>query len=110
MIPSSRDAAHVAGQTAVLFVGMQKVLAEPGRDPERGAGHRFHAPLRAAAVPDQKRILAAARASGVQVLHAIIRSLTRDGRTLVTAPGASLSPHSCPGFARNGATWRFRPA
>ncbi len=83
MIPSTRDADYVAAQTAVLFVDMQNVFAEPGRDPlhpERGADHPFYLRLRDEVVPNQKRILAAARASGVQVLHTIIRALTRDGR------------------------------
>lgn len=83
MIPARRDADYVAGRTAVLFVDMQKIFALPGRDPlhpERGADHPFYVNLRDTVIPNQQRILAAARASGVQVLHTVIRALTRDGR------------------------------
>jgi biuret amidohydrolase len=83
MIPNRRDADFVRGQTAVLFVDMQKVFALPGRDPlhpERGPDHPFYAHLRDTVIPNQRRILEAARAAGVEVLHTVIRALTRDGR------------------------------
>ncbi|AVO47092.1 cysteine hydrolase family protein [Phreatobacter cathodiphilus] len=83
MIPTRRDADFVAGQTALLFVDMQKVFALPGRDPlhpERDGEHAFHAHLRDTVIPNQRRILAAARAAGIEVLHTVIRALTQDGR------------------------------
>lgn len=83
MIPTRRDADYVAGETAVLFVDMQKVFAEPGRDPshpERGPDHPFYQALRQTVIPNQQRILAAARAAGVEVMHTVIEALTKNGR------------------------------
>ncbi len=83
MTPTRRDADYVRGETAVLFVDMQKVFAEPGRDPshpERGADHPFYRTLSQTVIPNQQRILAAARAAGVEVLHTVIEALTKDGR------------------------------
>lgn len=73
---SSRD-------TAVLFVDMQKIFCTPGTDPghpEHDASHYYHRRLRELVIPNQSRILAAARAKGVQVMHTIIEALTIDGR------------------------------
>ncbi|WP_343033239.1 isochorismatase family cysteine hydrolase [Aureimonas leprariae] len=56
---------------------------EPGLDPDHadwGPDHYFYRETRERAVPNAKRLLNAARASGVEVLHTIIRSLTQDGR------------------------------
>lgn len=69
--------------TAVLFVDMQKIFCTPGVDPahpEMKADHYYHYRLRDMVVPNQMRILAAARAKGVQVMHTIIEALTIDCR------------------------------
>ncbi|MDQ0473278.1 cysteine hydrolase family protein [Labrys wisconsinensis] len=81
--PSRRDAPYVAGETALLLVDMQRIWLEPGLDPshpERGPDHYFYRQTAAQTVPNQQRLLAAARAAGVEVIHTIIQSLTRDGR------------------------------
>lgn len=78
-----RDAQYPAGATALLLVDMQRIWLEPGRNPSHpdwGPDHYFHRQVSDRAVPNQRRLLAAARGSGVEVVHTIIRSLTRDGR------------------------------
>ncbi len=78
-----RDTHYAAGATAVLFVDMQKMFCTPGRDPAHpgmDADHYYHRRLRATVIPNQVRILKAARAHGVQVLHTIIEALTEDCR------------------------------
>ncbi|CAN7545174.1 cysteine hydrolase [Phenylobacterium sp. LjRoot225] len=79
----SRDAPFPSGATALLLVDMQRIWLEPGRNPghpDWTADHYFHRETRTRALPNQSRLIAAARASGVEVIHTIIRSLTRDGR------------------------------
>ncbi len=69
--------------TAVLFVDMQRIFCTPGLDPghpEMNADHYYHRRLRDTIIPNQQRILAAARANGVQVMHTIIEALTEDCR------------------------------
>jgi biuret amidohydrolase len=71
--------------TAVLFVDMQKIFCTPGTDPghpEYTADHYYHRRLRDLVIPNQLRILTAARASGVQVMHTIIEALTEDCRDI----------------------------
>jgi len=78
-----RDAPFVAGETAILLVDMQRIWLEPGLDPshpERDADHYFIKQTSGVAVPNNEKLLAAARANGVEVLHTIIQSLTEDGR------------------------------
>lgn len=78
-----REAHYRTGATAVLFVDMQKMFCLPGLDPahpEMDANHYYHRRLRDTVIPNQSRILAAARAQGVQVLHTIIEALTEDCR------------------------------
>ncbi|MEP7453613.1 isochorismatase family cysteine hydrolase [Phyllobacterium sp. SB3] len=78
-----RDAPYVAGETALLLVDLQRVWLEPGLDashPERGPDHYFYRQTAGQTIPNNERLLAAARASGVEVLHTIIQSLTEDGR------------------------------
>lgn len=78
-----RDTPYRAGETALLLVDMQRVWLEPGLDPshpERGPDHYFYRETSERTIPNQKRLLAAARANGVEVLHTIIQSLTEDGR------------------------------
>ena len=73
----ARDAPYAAGATALLLVDMQRVWVEPGHDAGSAAYHRH---LAETVVPNQVRLLEAARGARVEVLHTIIRSLTRDGR------------------------------
>lgn len=71
--------------TALLLVDMQKLFCMPGLDPdhpELDAGHPFHQRLASLVIPNQVALLAAARASGVQVIHTIIQSLTEDCRDI----------------------------
>ena len=78
-----REAHYRAGATAALFVDMQKMFCTPGLDPahpEMDEHHYYHRRLRETVIPNQSRILAAARAHGVQVLHTIIEALTEDCR------------------------------
>jgi nicotinamidase-related amidase len=72
-----RDEAFPSGATALLLVDMQRVWLEPG------AGHDdpdFQRDVAARVIPNQQRLLAAARANGIEVVHTIIQSLTPDGR------------------------------
>ncbi len=81
--PSRRDAAFRRGETAVLVVDMQVIWLEPGADPfhpEHGPDHYFYRQTASTTIPNAQRILKAARANGVEVVHTIIRSLTEDGR------------------------------
>jgi biuret amidohydrolase len=81
--PDRREAHYTAGETAVLFVDMQKMFCNPGHDPahpEMNADHYYFRRLRDLVIPNQVRILEAARANGVQVLHTIIEALTEDCR------------------------------
>ena len=78
-----RETHYRAGATAVLFVDMQKMFCLPGLDPahpEMDERHYYHRRLRDTVIPNQSRILAAARAQGVQILHTIIEALTEDCR------------------------------
>ena len=78
-----RQTTYSASETAVLFVDMQKMFCTPSADPahpEMGADHYYHRRLRDIVVPNQVRILTAARAAGVQVMHTIIEALTEDCR------------------------------
>lgn len=81
--PMRRDGPYVAGETALLLVDMQRIWLEPGLDPdhpERGPDHFFYRQTASVAIPNNERLLAAARANGVEVLHTIIQSMTEDGR------------------------------
>ncbi len=78
-----RDDAFAPGHVALLLVDMQRIWLEPGLDPghpDWGPDHYFYRQTRERVIPNQQRLLAAARASGVEVLHTIIQSLTEDGR------------------------------
>lgn len=80
---SKRDEAYRPGQTALLLVDMQRAWLEPGADPDHpaeSARDYFYRETAQRAIPNQQRLLEAARANGVEVIHTIIRSLTRDGR------------------------------
>ena len=78
-----RETSFAAGDTALLFVDVQKIFCTPGLDPahpEFNADHYYHRRLRELAIPNQVRLLAQARASGIQVMHTIIEALTEDCR------------------------------
>lgn len=80
-----RETDYSRADTAILFVDMQKIYCTPGIDPghpEFGADHYYHRRLRDLVIPNQQRLLAAARATGVQVLHTIIEALTEDCRDI----------------------------
>jgi nicotinamidase-related amidase len=80
-----RDAPYAKGATALLFVDIQEIFCRPGLDPshtEMTADHYYFKRLRETAIPNQVRLLEAARASGIPVLHTIIEALTRDGRDI----------------------------
>lgn len=78
-----REVNYRAGETAVLYVDVQKIYCLPGLDPdhpELDEQHYYHRRLKTTAVPNQQRILHAARAANVQVMHTIIEALTEDCR------------------------------
>lgn len=77
-----RDSAYEPGATALLLVDLQRIWVEPGLDPHRpaGADGYFQARLDTVTVPNAARLLAAARAARIEVIHTLIRSLTPDGR------------------------------
>jgi nicotinamidase-related amidase len=82
-IANPRATHYPAGATALLFVDMQKIFCIPGQDPnhpEMKADHYYFNRLREKVVPNQARLLSAARRKGVQVLHTIIEALTEDCR------------------------------
>ena len=78
----TRASAYKAGETAVLFVDMQRIWAEPDADPvhPQSADTPFMQRVWNTVVPNQQRILQAFREAGENVLHTIIESLTADGR------------------------------
>ena len=72
-------------ETALLFVDMQTIFCTPGLDPqhpELNADHYYFKRLKATTLPNAERLLKAARASGIQVMHTIIEALTKDGRDI----------------------------
>ena len=77
-----RDATYGASETALLFVDMQRVWVEPGLDPSHAGedGRYYYEHLARSVLPNQRRLLAAARRARIEVMHTIIESLTRDGR------------------------------
>ncbi len=78
-----RDDPYRAGETALLIVDMQRIWLEPGLDPshpERGPDHYFYRETAARTLPNNERLIQAARLSGVAVIHTIIQSLREDGR------------------------------
>lgn len=82
-LPGGRDGPYPASATALLLIDMQRIWLEPGRNPghpDWGADHPFHRHVAGRTIPNQRRLLDAARAAGVEVVHTLIRSLTRDGR------------------------------
>ena len=81
--PARRDAAYEPGRTALLLVDMQRVWLEPGLGTTHGkwtAPEYFYRETATRVIPNQMRLLAAARRAGIEVIHTIVRSLTQDGR------------------------------
>jgi nicotinamidase-related amidase len=79
----TRDEPFRQGETALLLVDMQRIWLEPGADPdhrEASPDDHFYRTTAARTIPNQQRLLAAARGNGVEVVHTIIQSLTEDGR------------------------------
>ena len=77
------DVAH----TALLSVDMQNSEFSPERlararagDPAEARHRVFLERLATTVLPNQKRLQAAARAAGIEVIYTVIESLTRDGR------------------------------
>ncbi|MFT4014423.1 MAG: isochorismatase family cysteine hydrolase [Paracoccus sp. (in: a-proteobacteria)] len=75
----ARDAAFPPGATALLLVDMQRIWLDPAYAEDQDHADFYHETA-AVTVPNCKALVAAARASGVEVLHTIIQSLTEDGR------------------------------
>lgn len=80
--PTRRDAPYRRGETALLLVDMQRIWIEPGLDPGHAgdAGRYYYGRLAETVLPNQQRLLAAARHAHADVLHTVIESLTRHGR------------------------------
>lgn len=82
-LPTRRDAPYVKAETALLLVDMQRIWCEPGLDPahpDADPGSYYFSRVRTTVIPNQVRLLSAARAAGIEVLHTIIEALTPDGR------------------------------
>lgn len=77
-----RDSSYEPGKTSLLLVDMQRIWVEPGLDPTHPstADSYYHRRLRELVIPNQVRLLDAARRAGIDVLHTMIESLTLDGR------------------------------
>jgi ureidoacrylate peracid hydrolase len=85
----SRDVPVVLGQTALLFIDVQNYVMPgggeyAGLDPaeiEARYGY-FFAEMEARALPNMRRLQAACRDRGIEVMYTVIESLTRDGRDM----------------------------
>jgi nicotinamidase-related amidase len=77
-----RDSPYEPGATALLLVDLQRIWIEPGLAPHRAADadSYYQRQLDGVVVPNAARLLKAARAARIEVVHTIIRSLTSDGR------------------------------
>ena len=79
----SRAMPYEPGHVALLLVDMQRIWVEPGLDPsypDATPDDYLYRELRQRAIPNQRRLLAAARVARIEVVHTIIESLTEDGR------------------------------
>lgn len=79
----ARDMPYAPHHVTLLLVDMQRIWVEPGLDPDypdASPDDYLYRELRERVIPNQRRLLAAARAAGAQVVHTIIESLTEDGR------------------------------
>ncbi len=85
---TTREVPLVPARAALLFVDVQNFCAHPSggefRDlapEERRARYGwFFERLERVVIPNMRRLQAACRAAGVEVLYTVIESLTRDGR------------------------------
>ena len=86
--PPSREAEIDPAHAALLFIDVQNYSANP--DAPRFAAMRaedresrygfFFGVMRETAVPNMRRLQAAFRAAGIEVMYTVIENLTRDGR------------------------------
>ncbi|WP_366555651.1 cysteine hydrolase family protein [Aquibaculum sediminis] len=75
--PLDRNAPIDPARTALLLIDVQKGIFHPGAAETRPYFHKSASEI---AVPNMVRLLAAARSSGMEVVHTVIQSLTADGR------------------------------
>ena len=86
----SRDVPIDPAHAALLFVDVQNYNARPDggeytgmTEPERDARYGwFFRVMRETAVPNMRRLQAACRQSGIEVMYTVIEALTRDGRDI----------------------------
>ncbi|MCU1752846.1 isochorismatase family cysteine hydrolase [Pseudomonas sp. 6D_7.1_Bac1] len=79
---SPRDLPFATEHTALLLVDMQRAWLEPQFDPHLQGpdAEYFLNRTRQQVIPNQRKLLAATRAAGQNIVHTIIESLTADGR------------------------------
>ncbi len=85
---TTREVALVPDRAALLFVDVQNFCAHPEggefrdlkAEERRGRYGWFFDHLERAVVPNMRRLQAACREAGVEVLYTVIESLTKDGR------------------------------
>lgn len=85
----SRDVPLGKGETALLFIDVQKYSAPGGgaythlssAEVETTYGYFFQE-MRERAIPNMQRLQRAARAASVEIMYTVIESLTQDGRDL----------------------------
>ncbi|WP_102226637.1 cysteine hydrolase family protein [Acidimangrovimonas sediminis] len=73
----TRDRGVVPGRTALLVVDVQNHTYNPAQEAIRP---EFFAAARDLVVPNLGRLIAAARAAGVEVIYTVMENLTEDGR------------------------------
>ncbi len=74
---ASRVLPLVAARTGLLIIDAQNwVMDEEARQPRP----EFYADVRAIAIPNMARLIAAARGNGVEVIYTVIENYTEDGR------------------------------
>jgi len=85
----SRAVPVVPGQTALLVIDVQNYTMEQGGEYEGMAPEEvqrkygyFFREMRGRAIPNMRRLLAACRGAGIEVIYTVIASLTEDGRDL----------------------------
>ena len=82
-----RERAIVPARTALLSIDMQNAEYSPERlararagDPAEARHAGFLERLATVVIPNQRRLQAAAREAGIEVIYTVIESLTEDGR------------------------------
>lgn len=83
----TRDVAIVPAQSALVFIDVQNYATDPGAadfkalsDAEMAKYDYYFQRLKDLALPNMRRIQAAARMARVEVIYAVIENLTKDGR------------------------------